>query len=199
MSRIVVALALAFIAWPAFADELPVAISLGAIDGSPRVKSQKSSGGETWQMEWRKDDQERRLVLAVVEAKSGKKAFLKRDADDMHEAVFEEGLTRDRAEADVREEDEGELEIWDGEAEWVLGSELAERAPSFEAALAETANGGQASGKAPRGPERNYCVSFTWLANNKQRAMGGAYCRVFPAGQTPTAEAMLTALQLQFN
>jgi hypothetical protein len=48
-----------------------------------------------WQLQWRKDEQERLLILAVVKARSGKKAYLKRGADEMHEVVFEEGLTKD--------------------------------------------------------------------------------------------------------
>lgn len=179
--------------WPliALANDAPVSISPSAIGGEPKIESKSMSGGKMWQMKWRKDSDDRTLILVVVTASAGKRATIKGDIDDLFQVAFKEGLTEDKAEADVREEGNGELDIWDGEADWILGSELAERNPDFSL--------GDVSSKAPRGPQRNYCVVFTWLSDDKSKSMGGAYCTVLPVGQSTTAEAMLKSLSLNFN
>ena len=179
----------------ALAEESPVTVSPNAIGGTPKIEMRSMSGGNVWQLKWRKDDKERLLVLSLIIANAGKRATIKRDEQGIYDMVFKEGLTTDKAEADVRKEGSGDLSIWGGDAEWLLGSELAERNP-MDLPLGDLSN---MSNKAPRGPERNYCVMFTWLADNESRGMAGTYCTVVPAGDQADAETMLKALGLSFN
>lgn len=199
MGKLLTVIAAIVIAWPAFADDSPIVISGDAIGGSPFTRFERSAGRDIWRMRWLWDDQKRLLVLTVVKSTSaGRTTYMKSVTENLHERIFDQGSTLDKDQADVRKEGDGSLEIWGGEAQWILGSELAGRSLSF-ADTADEAAAKEQGGQVTRGPERNFCVSFTWISEGKRRFVGGSYCKVFPVGQTPTAEAMLTALGLQFR
>jgi hypothetical protein len=172
-------------------------VSANGISGSPATTFQRSGGIDLWQMKWLWDDQKRRLALTVIKSMRPVNADLVSGAtEDTHEAIFEESRTDDKAQWDVRRDGDGRLEIWGGDAQWILGSELADHWQSF-AEVMDQAPGQVVS--VPAGPDRTYCVSFTWMSENKRRLVSGFYCKVFPMDQPPRAEEMLTALDLQFN
>jgi hypothetical protein len=196
MKFAILALSLVVLSAPARAGDVPVTISDAAISSSPKVNTQEFPDGRLWMIEWRRDKDERQLNLVVMKANPGHLASNNLAADTLHMISFKEGLTEDAGEADVRTEDEGDINIWDGTARWLLGSELAERSPLD---LSTALSSGNTPGKAERGPERRYCVSFSWLAHDETRSMGGAYCQVMPVGATPHAADMLGALALRFN
>lgn len=189
-------LGLSFVAGPALAEDLPVIVSPDAISSTPKVRVQDEPAARLWMIGWPRDGAERSLNMVVVKPHPGIDAINETDPSVMYRISFKEGLGEDRAEADVREEGSGESEIWGGTARWLLGSELAERAPvDLAAFLANNSN----TAKAPRGPERRYCLSFAWLAADVSRSMNGAYCRVLPPSEVPTAADMLSDLELSFR
>jgi hypothetical protein len=157
-------------------------VSPDAIHGLAHSKLERSPGGDFWSMESYWDDQGRVLALYLAKAMMG--PVITEVAEDLKQGFFHGGT-------DIRKESDGRLAIWGGDARWLLESELATKAPLF------TDDATRA--KAPHGPERNYCVSFMWTSDRRHRVMDGVYCKVFPVGETPTTEAMLTALGLQFR
>lgn len=175
----------------ASASDFPISISSEAVSSSLKIKVVDLPDARMWQMNWPRDAKERHLNILLVKANPGKVAANQLNPETLHELSFREGLTEDRDEADVRMDDIGETEIWNGTARWLLGSELAERNP-YE-------TGGSSTGKASRGPERRYCLSFAWLEHDEIYSMGGAYCIVATESQVPTAGTMLTALGLTFD
>jgi hypothetical protein len=179
-----------FVSAPALghAEGAPIKVSSNAIGGQPQIKPSHSSAGDQWQLLWRRDAAERSLLLIFTRAKGNNRPKLAL-ARDIHDKIFEEGLTKDADKADVRVNDSGSSDVWGGQAKWILGSELAERDPSF-------APLGDLTGDAPRGPERRFCTSFVWTDGGKQ-ATGGAYCMVLSPGQSPDGETMLRALELE--
>jgi hypothetical protein len=169
-------------------SDFPVTAAPGNVDGSPKiVKKQLGQGAEQWGAEWEKDNQERQLVLSYVRAPDGipKRA----EAKQLFPRVFEQGLSLDKNEADVREEGSGQTQLWGLSGTWALGSELAERNPfASQAASYE-------GGKAPRGPERRYCAIFMTYESDGKEALSGMYCKVMPAGLTVSEADALGWLQ----
>ena len=164
----------------AFADSLPISVSADAINGRTHSKLERGPDGDFWSMEWYWDDQGRVLMLFLAKAMRPATGAV----DDLTNGLFHGGT-------DIRREGDGRLKIWNGEAHWLLESELATKASLF----ADDA----VRAKAPHGPERNFCVSFFWISDSRHRVMEGVYCKVLPVGETTTAEALLTALDLQFQ
>src|SRR5690349_15239625 len=68
MVRILIIVAAALIARPAFAGDEPIVVSANAISGSPATTFQRSGGIDLWQMKWLWDDQKRRLALTVIKS-----------------------------------------------------------------------------------------------------------------------------------
>lgn len=189
MKILLLVLAAAACAWPALAASLPIEVSPDAINGSPLARMDRTLGGDIWSMEWYWDDQRRLLRILLVKALQPVKAELPPESMESIANVILQGGPGDKS--DIRKEGDGTIEIWGGKATWVLGSGYVSNVALFAS--------DEERQKATRGPERNYCVSFGWLSKNRQRAMRGIYCKVLPVGEATTADAMLTALRLQFR
>jgi hypothetical protein len=189
MKKLLLVLAVVACAWPALAASLPIEVSSDAINGSPLAKMDRAPGGDVWSMEWYWDDQRRVLRILLVKAMQPATRDLPPETMESVTDVILQGGPGDQA--DIRKEGDGTIDIWGGKANWILGSGYASNAPLFTT--------DEERQKATRGPERNYCLSFGWMSKNRRRVMEGIYCKVLPVGETTTAEAMLTALDLRFR
>jgi hypothetical protein len=102
----------------AFAGDMPVSVSADAINGRVLSKLERGPDGEFWSMEWYWDDQGRVLMIYLAKAMHPATGAV----DDLTEGLFHGGT-------DTRREGDGRIKIWNGEARWLLESELATKAP----------------------------------------------------------------------
>jgi len=163
--------AIAFSVSARAADDAPVTIAPGAVDGEPDVSTRDFRGHTAWKMSWYRDAQGRELEIIYIEDLEVPNT---RRPAEMVKIMHDPSSEDDPA---LRLELEGRAEpIWGLDVFWLLGSERAVMEP--DPSKPETTEGG----KLHRGDMRRTCAVFT--ANPAQRTgtLIGYYCRELAPG-----------------
>jgi len=164
-----VSAALALFALPALAQNAPVTIAPGVVEGDPDVSTRDFKGHTAWSITWFRDAEGRALQIGFVE---GLKLPYRDRPVEMLKFMHDEGSTD---EADLRSHSGGRAErIWDLDVFWLIASERAVLEPDPD--KPETVEGGRLH----RGQARRNCAVFTAYTPKGGATLIGSYCRELP-------------------
>src|SRR5215475_7015577 len=132
---------------PAFADDLPVAIASGLVDGEPDVSTRDFKGHTAWSIIWYRDVAGRALRIGFVD---GVKLPYRDHVTDMLSFMHDQGSDDP---AEFRQNANGRAEqIWGLDVFWLIASERAVMEPDPD--KPETVK----DGRLHRGEARRNCA-----------------------------------------
>jgi hypothetical protein len=175
----------------AFAEDTPVTVAPGVVDGEPDINARDYYGHPAWSIVWDRDAEGRALRIGFVE---GSKLPYRQHLGQMLKFMHDDGSNDD---ADLRRHGEGQTEsIWGLEVFWMIGSERAVMEP--DPTKPETVKGGRLH----RNDMRRTCAVFTADPPGRKATLIGAYCRELPPDATvdeAAARQWLQALDLKIK
>jgi hypothetical protein len=173
------------------AEEPPVTIAPGMVDGEVEASARDFNGHVAWSLVWYRDGEGRALQIGYIE---GLKLPYRERSLEMLKFMHDEGSTD---EADLRRHTTGTAErLWDLDVFWLIASERAVMEPDPD--KPETTQ----DGRLHRGDTRRNCAVFTAYPPGPDATLVGSYCRELQPDVTideDTARRWLRALDLKLR